>query len=232
MCIHCDSEGNSIIITEAQIPYCEQCGDENSVCIEKLDGKCVVYHYRDITLPSKLVNLGLASGVDFETIVERIDDLIGNSSNISLTAVDSDSINLTTSGAAGHTLKADIILSTDTGNLLEIRSTGLFATDTRDGKVRVSSTDAPDYLINQIVGGTDSIVSNSVFDDNGLLTIQPSIDMDCLAAALCSSTAFLSCLINQLANSDDFTDLICSIVQICQGRCPIISDITYTTSTD
>lgn len=211
-CINCGPlEGGSIItIIEPQSPFCQDCGDDYR-CLDKLDSLCVIYHQRDVTLPTKLENLGLPSGSTLEVILEAIDDLIGTQFNIPLTVVDSSSVNLTSSGAAGHTLKADVLVSATAGNTLQVNSDGLYASGASDGKVKVNAGDSLDYLVNQVIGGTDGIVAVSTGVSSGLLQVSPSINMTALIGALAS---------NQL-----FINAVCAIVQTCLGHCATIASI-------
>jgi hypothetical protein len=108
---------------ESQQPYCDQCSSDNT-CSSIFDAACVIYHPDD-DKPTKLVNLGLPNKVSAEKIFETIDALIG-SGNILLTAVDSDTIDLTANGAANHTLKADLKVSAEAGNQVQKKADGIF----------------------------------------------------------------------------------------------------------
>lgn len=217
-CTNCEpiEGGGNIIINEPQQPFCDQCGDDAS-CDEKLDSACVIYHLDFPNKVPRLDNLGLGNGASAEEIFEAINDLVGNHFNIPLTAIDTDSINLTTSGILDHTLKADVKVSGELGNILQIKADGVFVPDLADGKVKVDASDTKDYLINQIVGGTDGIVSTSSILTDGLVQILPHIDIDALVVALGESVSFKT--------------LICRLVKECQGECPDVNSITTTITT-
>lgn len=168
---------------ESAQPFCDQCAND-SVCVDKMDSACVIYHFDDST-PSKLTNLGFPNKTSVETILEKIDQLIGAQFNIQFTPQDSITIKWTPGGTAGHSPKADLIISPQSGNTVQALDDGLFAPAyNKDYKVKVDSTDAPDYLKNQIVGGTDGIVSISTTVQSGLLQLLPSINLLCLINAL------------------------------------------------
>ena len=217
-CTNCEpiEGGGTIIINEPQTPFCDQCGDDAS-CDEKLDSACVIYHLDFPNKVPRLDNLGLGNGASAEEVFEAINDLVGNHFNVPLSVIDSDSINLTTSGILDHTLKADLNISNESGNILQIKADGVFVPDLADGKVKVDASDTKDYLINQIIGGTDGIVSTSAVLTDGLVQILPYIDIDALVISLSTSTSFKA--------------LICKLVKECQGECPDINSITTITTT-
>lgn len=165
---------------QAEQPFCDQCSEDNS-CAQVMDTDCVVYHSTPDTRPSKLDNLGKPNNTSVSEILEAIDDFLGNNANTPVVPVDTPSVNLTATGVAGHTIKADVKISGDTNNQLEERVDGLFAKPYNENYlVKVNKTDSPDYLENQIVGGTDGVVSVAVEENSGLLQVQPSIDILCL----------------------------------------------------
>jgi hypothetical protein len=207
--------GGVITITEAQQPFCDQCGDDAS-CDEKMDSACVVYHLDFPEKANLIYHLGLGNGATAEQIFEALSGLIGNQLNIPLTVVDSSSIDLTSSGAANHTLKADVILSPDTGNILSIKSNGLFASASSDGRVKVNADDSLDYLINQVVGGTDGVVSISTVLTAGMVQFLPNID--------------IAALIEVISTTEEFHELVCQIVAECISRCPDINTINTVTT--
>jgi hypothetical protein len=212
-CEHVDG-GGTVTVYQTQQPFCQDCGTDNN-CLEKMDSKCVVYHLTSPNSLSLLENLGMPNGSTVEQILEAIDDLIGrNNGNIALTAVDTTTINLTTSGLASHTIKADLIISTDAGNILETRPNGVFVSSAVVGKVKVDANDPADYLINQLIGGSDGIISTTIVPDSGMLQVQPSLD--------------ITCLINLLSTNQQFINLICKITQDCLGTCATIGSIQTT----
>ena len=113
---------NDPILNPTPPSLCVNC-PENCAILMDLD--CVVYKPNSV-VPSKLINLGLPNNTTATDIIEKIDFLIGQNFNIDLTVVQSSTITLTASGAAKHTLKADLKISTDIGNKLEIRANGLY----------------------------------------------------------------------------------------------------------
>jgi hypothetical protein len=182
MCVICnqpDTVRCNCVVTQ---PFCDQCGDEHNTCVEKIDAQCVIYHF-NTDRPSQLTNLGIANNTNLEIILEAIDDLIGNSLNIAFEPVESNSISWLAGGSAGHKPTAAVKISADAGNQAEVRTNGLYVTNPNPQyKVKVNATDAPDYLKNQMVGGTseDAIVSVDVQDVDGVMQIKPSINVQCL----------------------------------------------------
>lgn len=117
---------------------CQQCNDSilnpsiPSLCVDCQEGcatqlnlDCAVYH-PDNDVPSTLYNLGLGNNISATAIFEKIDFLIGQNFNIDLTVVNSNSILLTASGPAKHVLTANLKVSPDIGNKLEIRANGVY----------------------------------------------------------------------------------------------------------
>lgn len=196
----CQTCGNDYLRChcESQQPYCEQC--EEPGCNYEVDSKCVTYHPSPTTEPSKLENLGLPNGSTAEEIFEAIDDLLGNNANIPITPIDSPSIDLTANGVADHTLRADAIISPDAVNQLEIRANGLYAKPYNENYwVKVDATDTPDYLEEQIVGGSDGVVSITVDNAGGLLQIVPTLNIQALLDKI----------------RDEYGDAFCELVSNC-----------------
>jgi hypothetical protein len=184
---------------ESQQPFCEQCS-ESTDCNMELDSGCVVYHPLPTTEPSKLENLNMPNGSSAEAIFEAIDDFLGNSANVPITPVASPSATITATGTAAHTLKVDVKVSPDTLNQLETRSNGLYAKAYNENYfVKVDPTDTPDYLQEQIVGGSDGIVSVSVENENGLLVVLPTLNVQALLDKI----------------RDQYGDAFCELVSNC-----------------
>lgn len=182
MCTDCKDEIlNPTIIIEKD---CRDCGEEQNKCISKYDAECVFYH-RDTTKPSLLFNMGLPNKTSVEKLFERFDELLGNQFNINLTKKDSSSIKFTLTGPAYHTIKADVVLSTDPGNNLILKNNGLYSSPSiQDGKVKVSQTDSLNYLETKVSGGTDGIVSLSINSSGTNLNFNPTLDKNALLAYL------------------------------------------------
>jgi hypothetical protein len=199
-CTDCEplNGGSVVTITEAQQPYCEQCGDD-ATCNEKLDAKCVIYNSDNCNGVSELENIGAASCDNLETILEKIDDLIGNNSNISITPTNTPSIDITANGPANHNIKADVIISPDAGNITTIRGNGVYTPNLNNGKVKVDADDAPAYLETQILGDSNDCVSVSVQKRDGILYIKPTINFDCFLQKL----------------QTDHYDTFCALIQGC-----------------
>lgn len=152
-----------------------------------MDSSCVIYHFGNPTLPSKLIYLQLPNGSSAQTIFEKIDSLIGSSFNLPIIPIDTESINLTVTGLANHTLQADLNISNQPGNKIQLFSDGVYvAASGETFKVKVDSNAPPRYLYDAVVGGTDGCVSIDVNDINGILQLQPSIEIDCFLARLCA----------------------------------------------
>lgn len=179
MCFICGLPDTYRCDCEVNQPFCDQCGDDNQ-CREKIDAQCVFYHF-NTTQPSRLTNLGIPNNTSLEVILEAIDDLIGSNFNIPFTPAESETISWETGGTAGHSPKAHVKISAESPNQAEIVEDGLLVKPHNPNYlVKVNATDAPDYLINQIEGGTDGIVSISKSVENGQVKLTPSINVLCL----------------------------------------------------
>lgn len=106
-------------------PYCDQCGDDNS-CVEKIDAQCVFYHL-NCADPAGLPNIGVPCNTDLETILEALDDLVGNHFNIKFEGQDTTTVHWESNGPAGHKPYAHVKVSDEAGNALEVNEDGLFA---------------------------------------------------------------------------------------------------------
>jgi hypothetical protein len=213
MCPICQQAGFLRCQCESAQPFCDQCNEEGR-CISKMDAQCVIYHWdNDPTNPpppSKLTCLGIANGTSVEKILETIDTYVCNAFNIPFEGQDTPSIHWTPGGPAGHKPKADVQISPDGGNELTLRSNGLYA-PSGECKVKVDADDTCDYLENQIEGGTDGIVTNTVVNVAHKLKVVPAIDIAALLAAIINDTTFLT--------------LLCDAVSSCSGG-PLPATVT------
>lgn len=179
-------------------PYCDQCADDTR-CTSKMDAQCVIYHF-ETDQPSQLTCLGINNGASLEEILEAIDDLVCNSFNIPFQPVNSDSISWTPGGPAGHKPKADVIISPDVDNGLILRENGLFAVG--DGKVKVDADDEPDYLENQMTGGSSpsGLITIQTINQGGIMAIIPSLDISVLLTII----------------QQEFNEEFCQIIDSCK----------------
>jgi len=104
-------------------------------------------------------------------------------SQVPITPIDSNSVNLTAFGTLDHTLQADVIISPDAGNALEIRSNGLFAVDASGNTVATTADNGLTKTLNNIqLGGvllhdTSIATTNHSFNiltDGGHFNFDPS----------------------------------------------------------
>ena len=159
-----------------------------NTCISNYSAECVIYHLHNDT-PSKLSNLNLPNGSDVATILEKVDTLVGNNYSIVLNKVDTPSVAITLNGP---TIKADSKISAVAGNLVEIKDDGLYV-KSADGKVKTSEVDSTsNYLKYKIVGGTNGIISVSVTEAGGVLSIVPSLNIEALLLAISADPALLT----------------------------------------
>ena len=176
-------------ITKPNLPtsvICNPCS-EDTLCSVKMDADCVFYHFLN-NKPTKLVNLAISNKTPISDILESIDSLLGTNFNIPISTLNTPSINISASGNANHLLKADVRVSTTSGNSLTINSDGLYVgNNSDDGKVKVNISDLPDYLENQLVGGTDGVISIQTQTADGQIQIQPSINIGNLITTLVST---------------------------------------------
>lgn len=189
MCVICGQSDFIRCNCQSAQPFCDTCA-EDSVCGEKMDSACVIYHFGNPTLPSKLIYLQLPNGSSAQTIFEKIDSLIGSSFNLPIIPIQTPSIHLIASGLADHTLQVDLNISNQPGNKIQLFSDGVYvAASGETFKVKVDSDAPPRYLYDAVVGGTDGCVNIDVNDVNGILQLQPSIEVDCLLARICANPA-------------------------------------------
>lgn len=159
-----------------------------NTCVFELNSDCVIYHPDNIT-PSKLSNLNLPNKSNVTTILEKIDSLLGNNFSLILQKEDTDTVDITLSGTI---IKADVNISATSDNILEVTSDGLYVKGL-SGKVKVSSTDVnPDFVKNKLVGGSDNVVSISITESAGVLTIKPTLNIQALLTAISNSPALLA----------------------------------------
>jgi hypothetical protein len=200
-CGTCGSQSLYCSCLQSTQPFCNQCTEDSS-CAQIMDAQCVIYH-PDNDKASKLNNLAMPNGSSAEAIFEALDKFLGNNANVPITIIDTLSIDLTQSGVAGHTIKADIKISPDLNNQLEVRANGVFAKAYNENYLtKVNAADTPDYLANQIVGSTDGIVSISPVVENGQIKVKPSLD--------------ISCLFNAIKNDKDLLIQLCQLVDSCK----------------
>lgn len=182
----------------SQQPYCEQCGDDH--CLQEMDASCVVYHPLPSSNPSLLTCLGISNGTSVENILEEIDERLCQISqtNTPIVAEDTSTINTTTTFVGGsYVVKGDVKLSADVDNIISANSDGIFAENPY--KVKIDENDTPDYLENQLVGGTDGIVAVSIVNNNvGILQVSPQINLANLVLGLCSNLSFENCILSKI----------------------------------
>lgn len=108
---------------------CVPCSRDKN-CPITLDASCVFYHIDgDDDLPSQLTCLNLPNHTSAQDIFERLDDIVCNVSNIPISVLETFTAKMTATGPANHTLKTDVKVSDDNGNVIEIRPDGLFVPD-------------------------------------------------------------------------------------------------------
>ncbi len=200
MCSICGQPDYLRCNCESAQPFCDQCADDTR-CGQKIDADCIIYNF-ETDQPSQLTCLGINNGTTLKEILEVIDDLICNSFNIPFLPVDTESIEWTAGGPAGHKPKADVIVSPDVENGLIIRENGLFAIN--DGKVKVDEDDTADYLELQIIGTANPSgggITVNIVNDAHILKISAVIDVEELADRICSDdigkAALAACLLEE-----------------------------------
>jgi hypothetical protein len=206
-----------------------------------IDSSCVLYHLAGVP-PSKLVNLNLPNGVSAQVIFEAIDALLGTAiSGQTIVPVSTPGISFLGMGPGNRILTPTLLLSGASGQTASIKSDGLYVPDLRDGKVKINSTDFPDYLLNKVVGATDGIVSVSfVLDPSGsnLAAIIPSLNVVALAnnalfdTTLANNNTFTTALANnaefdsELANNSNFVNDLAGNSTFISALSPHISGST------
>jgi Chaperone of endosialidase len=225
MCDICGSPNYLRCNCQSSQPFCDQCA-EDSVCIEKMDSSCVIYHFGNPSAPSKLTCLGMPNGSTAEQIFERIDQLVCSQFNYPLIAVQTESIHLTLSGLANHTIEADLNISNQPGNAIQLFSDGVYVASSGETfKVKVDANAPPRYLADAVLGGTDGCVNIDINDESGFLQIQPSIDVECLVLRICAdpvaSANLAECLVTDIVgdicgSSLEQTLATCIVSGICE----------------
>lgn len=153
-------------------PFCDQCGSDND-CVEKMDAKCVFYHWK-CDDPGRLANLDINCNTDLETILEKLDTLVGNSFNIPFEGQETPTIRWVVDGPAGHKPYAHVKISEDAGNIAEERPDGIYVPETE-------IPDPPDPVPPVFVDETNDCISIIVTtDEEGRFHITPSLDITCL----------------------------------------------------
>lgn len=185
MCAICGQPGFVRCNCQSAQPFCDQC-DNNSVCIEKVDSGCVIYHFATpgyIPPATRLINLNMPNGSSAEAIFEKIDTMFGLGSR-PWTSGNTPSLDLSLDTTVSPSVLTGVVnISPDAGNIISIHANGLFASTTAEsGKVRVSAVDPLLFLEDAMFGGTDGCVSLSIERDtvSGRLFLQPSLSAPCL----------------------------------------------------
>jgi hypothetical protein len=206
-CNICDND-YELCSCPSQEAFCDQCS-ENNTCAEIIDSDCVIYHPAPDVRPSKLQNLGMPNNSSASAIFEAIDDLIGSGGGAPITGVDSETVDITPGGTAlNRTIRADVIVSPDALNQLEVRANGLYGKPYNENYlVKVDAADAPDYLENQIIGDTDGVIFIDAVKETGQIKIKPSIDLAALASSFCASSGpkgiLAQCIISSGLSTED-----------------------------
>lgn len=181
-------------------PFCDQCA-EDSVCTEVIDSSCVIYHFGNTQLPSRLINLGLPNGSSAQTIFEAIDAEFGKIGGGPITVTDTNAIHVTQDGPGGRHLTPFLILSDQSGNTAIINEDGLYV-PLPDNlyKVQVDGSHIPYYLEDALIGGTDGIVSLSFEPSNGILFGLPTINVLALVETIVNDPTLIDLISTGVVN--------------------------------
>jgi hypothetical protein len=199
MCTDCNDK---ILNPQAvEIPFCLECAEQAEKCIHKFRAECVFYNF-DNDHPSELNNLGIKNKTSVAQILETIDEFIGNKLEISLALVNSSTVGLTRPTGA-KSLKADVKVSGQAGNQIQVKSDGLYIGTGSDftGKIKIDATDIAGYLEDKLMGGTDGVSSISLMQNGSLYQIQPTLD--------------IKALLQKIHDTPELKDLFCKIVGTC-----------------
>lgn len=170
-------------------PFCDQCGGEND-CDEIIDARCVYFHF-NCDDNGGLPNLGIPCNTDLETILEALDDLVGNHFNIPFEGQETNTIRWAANGPAGHKPYAHVKISEDDGNIIEEREDGIYATA------------VPVVEFEEVTN--DCITITVTQDEAGVFHITPTLDIECL--------------LNKIR--DEFSELFCEVIGDCDCGLPI-----------
>jgi Fibronectin type III domain len=180
-------------------------------CDPKVDASCVFYNLNNPYGQNNLLNLNLPNGVNLKIILDQIDKLLGNASGASPSGSPSTSPSQDVfvkvdsfDGSAGYLSNkltagnnvSFVVLNPDGNESIQINSA--------NDKVSVDAADTPDYLINQISGSTDGIITINVFDQSGVVGLQPCIDVEAL--------------LKSILNIPNYQNLFCQLVAACVAQ--------------
>lgn len=199
MCTDCNDKILNPV--EQEVPFCKDCAESNEKCIQKFPAECVIYHMKD-EHPSELNNLGIKNKTSVAQILETVDEFIGNKLEISLNLINSPTVELTRPLSA-KSLKADVKVSIQAGNLIQVKSDGLYIGIGSDftGKVKIDVDDQLGYLEDKLIGGTDGVSSISMIQNGTLLQVQPTFN--------------IKAMLQIILDTPELKDLLCQIVGDC-----------------
>jgi hypothetical protein len=122
-----------------------------------------------------------------------------------LVAVDSATIDFTTSGVSGHILTGSVIpaglISATAGNSIVVSAGGLYSAASADIKVKVNSGDPTSgYLEDKITGKINSLITTTVITNGGTYKseVESILDVGALLSLIASNPAFLTTLCNMV----------------------------------
>lgn len=118
-----------------------------------------------------------------------------------LVAVDSSTIDFTTSGVSGHILTGVVLpaglISATPGNALSVSAGGLYTSAATDIYVKVTSSDpSAGYLENKITGKVNSLITTTVTTNGGTYKseVESVLDVNALLTTIAGNPALLSAL--------------------------------------
>lgn len=209
-------------------PYCDLCADDNCPGGYE-DSACIVYH-RKTPKPSKLYCLGIGNSKNLDYILDKIDarfcQIAG--SQLPLKVNESPTIKFSVSGLSSHTLTGVVKLSTDNG--IKVIDGGLYMAQP-NGRIKVDGTDASDFLVNKLLGGTDDIIYVSVFEQDGVVVAQPSLDIDKLIKSILENHVEEWCEILNNCGCDPVLSLAKEYSDPCPDGYELVGDVCQKTET-
>jgi hypothetical protein len=165
---------------------CDPCSD-TFVCKYHYPAQCAIIN---VDLPC----LELTAPINLQDAFVALNTFVCNSSNITFAGQDSSTIHWTAGGPAGHQPTAAVKISADAGNQVVAHSDGIFVPEPeipefeQDWKIKIDVDDDPDFLEDQIIGGSDddNFIEITVTNNgSGQLEVKPVVDINAIATAVC-----------------------------------------------
>jgi hypothetical protein len=183
-------------IASAPVVYCET----------KLDVACIFYNYNNPASKNGLNNLNLPNNTSLKTIIDQIDALLRKPGPVTPTptpapiqdiyvavdGLDPSGNFLSDKLTAGDNVTF-IVLNPGTNESIQISAL--------NNQVATDANSTPGYLIDEITGGTDSILTLTTSDANGTVLVTPTLN--------------ITALLKAIMNLPNYQNAFCQLVNAC-----------------